>query len=89
MDFGTNSLDDPSGWCKAVHGSKLHSLLYLTIPETIEGLWLFGHQDYMHLLWRIRVQLLTPQKVWQIGPGLITAASHLTDLRDATGDMCS
>ena len=62
-------------------------MLYLTIPETIEGLWLFGFQDYMHLLWRLRVQMLSPKKVWQLGPGLTTAAAHLTDLRNAKGDV--
>jgi hypothetical protein len=87
INFGTNSLEDPLHWCKKVHASSLHSLLYLTIPETIEGLWLLGFQDYMHLLWRLRVQMLSPRKVWQIGPGLTTAASHLTDLRNTKGDV--
>ena len=87
INFGTNSLEDPLGWCKAVHGARLHSLLYLTLPETVEGLWLFGHQDYMHLAWRVRVQMLSPRKVWQIGAGLTTAAAHLTNLRNVTGDV--
>ena len=87
MNFGTNSLEDPLHWCKAVHASMLHSLLYLTIAETVEGLWLFAFQDYMHEVWRLRVQLLTPKKVWQIGPGLTTTAAHLTDLRNASGDV--
>jgi hypothetical protein len=110
INFGSNSLEQ--GWCKAVHGSKLHHMLYLTLPETNEGLIIFGHQDYLHLLWRLRVQMLTPKKVWQvcggcwagqlcvvrptgvganlvwqIGPGLTTAASHLTNLRNASGDV--
>ena len=70
-----------------MHGARLHSLLYLTLPETVEGLWLFGHQDYMHLAWRVRVQMLSPRKVWQIGAGLTTAAAHLTNLRNVTGDV--
>ena len=31
--------------------------------------------------------MLSPKKVWQLGPGLTTAAAHLTDLRNAKGDV--
>ena len=31
--------------------------------------------------------MLSPRKVWQIGAGLTTAAAHLTNLRNATGDV--
>ena len=86
-NFGTNSLEDPSGWCVKVYAADLHALLYLTLPETSEGYILFAHQDYMHLAWRLRVQFLSGKKIWQIGMGLTTAIAHLTDLRDAKGDV--
>lgn len=57
----------------------------LSLPTTIENLTIFGHQDYMHLVWRLRVQLLSPKKEWQIGPGLRVGVSHLDSLRDRAG----
>lgn len=85
INFLTNSQSDPLNWYKDHYFLK-HSLLMLSVPETIEGLSIFGHQDYMHLAWRLRVQLLNPKKEWQIGPGLRVGWSHLDGLVDAAGD---
>ena len=57
-----------------------HSLLMLSVPTTIEGLSIFGHQDYMHLAWRVRVQLLSPKKEWEIGPGQRVGVAPLDSL---------
>jgi hypothetical protein len=58
----------------------------LSVPESIEGTPLFAHQDYMHLAWRLRVQLLNPKKEWEIGPGLRVGWAHLDSLVDSSGD---
>ena len=52
----------------------------LSVPTTIEGLSIFGHQDYMHLAWRVRVQLLSPKKEWEIGPGQRVGVAPLDSL---------
>ena len=51
VNFATNSQSDPLRWCKKVYFLK-HSLLMLSVPTTVEGLSIFGGQDYMHIGWR-------------------------------------
>jgi len=38
------------------------------------------------LAWRMRVQLLSPKKEWEIGPGLRVGVAHLDSLRSWLGD---
>ena len=85
VNFGTNSTADPRGWCKSTYFLK-HSLLMLSLAYTKEDLCIFGHQDYMHLAWRCRVQLLSPKKEWELGPGLRVGVAHLDSLRTTSGD---
>ena len=70
-----------------------HNLLMLSVPTTIEGLAIFAHQDYMHLIWRIRVQLLCPKRMWDFGGSFVppnaeaavrarVGVSHLDSLLD-------
>jgi hypothetical protein len=51
INFATNSQEDPMHWCQKVYFLK-HSLLMLSVPTTVEGLSIFGGQDYMHIGWR-------------------------------------
>ena len=85
-DYSINNATNACGqsWYRS-HYFLQHSLLMLSVPTTIEGLAIFGHQDYMHLAWRLRVQLLSPKKEWEIGPGLRVGVSHLDSLRNADG----
>jgi hypothetical protein len=85
-DFGISNATNASGqsWYTS-HYFLEHSLLMLSIPTTVEGHAIFGHQDYMHLAWRLRVQLLSPKKEWEIGPGLRIGVAHLDSLRNADG----
>ena len=85
MNFATNASADPMKWYRKHYFLK-HSLLMLSVPESIEGTSLFAHQDYMHLAWRLRVQLLNPKKEWEIGPGLRVGWAHLDSLVDSSGD---
>jgi hypothetical protein len=68
----------------------------LSVPTTIEGHAIFGHQDYMHLIWRVRVQLLSPKRLWDFGGFSIplnavsavrarVGVAHLDSLCDAAG----
>ena len=82
INFATNACNQ--SWYKS-HYFLNHPLLMLSVPETIEGHAIFGHQDYMHLAWRLRVQLLSPKKEWEIGPGLRVGVAHLDSLRNADG----
>jgi len=85
-DFRINNATNASGqsWYES-HYFLEHSLLMLSISKTVEGHAIFGHQDYMHLAWRLRVQLLSPKKEWEIGPGLRVGVAHLDSLRRADG----
>ena len=66
VNYEANHTKDPREWVTAVH--KLdHPLLFLSLAETTEGLVIYGHQDYMHLAWRLRVQLLSPARIWDFG----------------------
>ena len=85
VNFATNSTADPRAWCSSTYFLK-HSLLMLSLAYTKEGLCIFGFQDYMHLAWRCRVQLLSPKKEWEIGPGLRVGVAHLDSLRTQSGD---
>ena len=85
VNFATNSTADPRAWCSGTYFLK-HSLLMLSLAYTKEGLCIFGFQDYMHLAWRCRVQLLSPKKEWEIGPGLRVGVAHLDSLRTQSGD---
>ena len=42
---------------------------------------IFGYMDYMHLAWRLRVQLLNPKKVWEFCLGLRVGVAHLDSLK--------
>ena len=77
INNATNSSEQ--SWYRSYYFIQ-HSLLMLSVPTTIEGLTIFGHQDYMHLAWRLRVQWLSPQKEWEFGPGLRVGVAHLDSL---------
>ena len=85
LDFGLNNATNSCqyDWYRSHYFLK-HSLLMLSVPTTTDGLSLFAHQDYMHLAWRLRVQLLSPKKEWEIGPGLRVGVAHLDSLFDPT-----
>eukprot|EP00966_Prymnesium_polylepis_P205265 4756664-Prymnesium_polylepis.1 len=80
-DFRVNNATNATkqSWYKSHYFLK-HSLLMLSYSITIENLAIYGHQDYMHLAWRMRVQLLSPKKEWEIGPGLRVGVAHLDSL---------
>lgn len=94
INFKSNHNADPIKWVSSTYFLP-HNLLMLSVPTTIEGHAIFGHQDYMHLIWRVRVQLLSPKRLWDFGgiwtpPGQPSAVrvrvgvAHLDSLRDAS-----
>ena len=82
INNATNACEQ--SWYKS-HYFLEHPLLMLSVPTTVEGHAIFGHQDYMHLSWRLRVQGLSPKKEWEIGPGLRFGVAQLDSLRNADG----
>ena len=92
VNFKSNHDNDPIKWVASTYFLP-HNLLMLSVPTTTEGHAIFAHQDYMHLIWRVRVQLLSPKRLWDFGgfftpPGQPSAVracvawAHLDSLRD-------
>ena len=82
MNVEDNSSIFPESWRLA------HRMLLLRIPKTVEGLYVLGFQDWMHLLWRLRLQLLDPKRVLTLGAGRRAARAYLVDAPHLlTGDL--
>jgi hypothetical protein len=94
VNFKSNHDNDLIKWVASTYFLQ-HNLLMLSVPTTIEGHAIFAHQDYMHLIWRVRVQLLSPKRIWDFGgvfippsqPSAMRArvgVAHLDSLRDVS-----
>ena len=82
MNVEDNSSVLPESWRLA------HHMLLLHILKTVEGLCILGFQDWMHLLWRLWLQLLDPKRVLTPGAGQRAARAHLVDAPHLlTGDL--
>jgi hypothetical protein len=74
-------------WLHHRYGIDHNLFNFLQIAVTVEGLHLIAIQDYMHLIWRLRV-LLLKQNLMHLGPGQLVSAEHLKDCPFLkTGDL--
>jgi hypothetical protein len=74
-------------WLDHRYGLDHKLFNFLSIAVTKEGLHKVPAQDYMHLIWRLRV-LLLKQNLMHLGPGQLVSAEHLKDCPFLkTGDL--
>ena len=56
-----------------------HPLMLLHLPRTSEGLWILAGQCSVHLMWRVKRQLLDDKKTLHLGT-FIACKKHLEDV---------
>ena len=84
-DFLLLLVSNKDDWCSSSKQIQHWLMEMFHTATTLEGHSLLPFQDWMHLLWRWRRQLLDPGKIWHVGPGLaagqsfLAGAPHLND----------
>lgn len=79
-DFLMNMAGNSGDWVASAKQLPGWMLDLFHIPTTVEGHSVLAYQDWMHLLWRWRRQLLDPATIWHLGPGLVATPAHLSDV---------